>query len=293
MWLSAWEEFDWFGNSLCAVASIGRGSSSADKAIFDLASAAAAITINGVSVVARKNKFLSITADLCAEVWSGLEVESETATVASVAVNAGCAAGQARKTSELLSIPVGSSRASNDNRIYWVGWVGWVSWVSWGCWNNNGFCNALASIPNFSGLAGDAGDSIIVWWGRAWSNAVSVVVNAVSSAVSARSSNKGYSSVAQVVVFRSGGNINRVGINIPVDVKFEGASCVSKDESSDSTEHNGGIGGIEGYFIRWGGKSDVFIINVAQWFNVSEGRIEGNIGNKERVNLGGGGGGDE
>lgn len=85
----------------------------------------------------------------------------------------------------MLRIPVSADGAGDSDGISWISGIRWVSGVGRGRGDWDG--NAAGSVPGLSGGAGDTGDSIIV--GRRWTagHTSAIIVDGISTAVSARS----------------------------------------------------------------------------------------------------------
>ena len=188
-----------------------------------------------------------------AERVSGFKEETETAGIAGVAIWTTGASGWARKASELLLVPVGSSWAGDDWSVGvdWVNWVDGINGVDW-------FGNTFGSVPNLSGLTGDAFFSIVVTGRRATSDALSFVIDVMSNALSAFSSIKSELSPTHVV--EVGCSVSNGSFIVQGDGQSKGGSVVADDEATDTAEHEvHGIG--DGCFILILFCSDVFVVD--------------------------------
>jgi hypothetical protein len=285
--LSSWADVQDSGKSLAAGIFGWRWTSIAREASFDLTSAAATITTDSVAIITSKDEFLTITTNFLAERISSRLEETKTAGIAWVAIGATWASSGAGQASQLLVVPPGTSRAWNSGSSRGGGCGG-----SCGSGGNDGSGDTGGSVPDLARGAGDASLSVVVWWGRAASNTLVVVEDAVGVALSALSSTESKDSIAEVE--EVGGSVDLDALSIGSNREAEGGASVGDDEAGDTPEESvqGAIGSSSsGVLVAQG--ANIFIIEHVVAPDTVDWGVINDVGDEQRVNLSGWGGWDE
>ena len=134
------------------------------------------------------------------------------------------------------------------------------------------------------GGAGDAAGAIKVGVGRAAFDALFIVVDGVSDALAAFAPDERELSIAEVV--EVGGSVDNGSEVVGGDGEAENTSVVADDEAADTAEHQVHAF-VHGHFILVSLHSHILIIHDIVGVKVLDAGVVGDVGNEERVNLGG------